>query len=216
MTSLLSHLLPYVLFVALGAIAGWLPPALEAWIDPLRVAAAGGALLFFWRRDAYTELKATPAQCKGAVFWALAAGLAAGLAWVPLAELSPWTLGSRGGFDGANATGLQWAARLAGTLLVVPFAEELLVRSLIPRYVDAGERPWRAHPVGQFSAMAFLISLAFFVFAHPEVLAAAVAGVLWTLLLMATRRLRDVILAHAVANGVLAIWVVWSGETSWW
>jgi len=217
MASTLSHALPYVLFVAIGAAGGYLPEAWAAWADPLRALAAGGALLVFARRGAYAELKVRETDARGALWLALLAGLAAGLAWVPLAEAVP-ALGGRGGFDADTAGPVLWAGRLLGSILVVPFAEELFVRSLVPRYVDGdgNEAGWTAHPVGVFSPMAFAVSVLFFTLTHPEWLAALVAGVLWTLLLMATRRMRDVVLAHAVANAVLAIWVIWTGEAQWW
>jgi CAAX prenyl protease-like protein len=111
---------------------------------------------------------------------------------------------------------VHWAARLLGSVVVVPLAEELFVRSCVPRYVDAGDRPWNELPIGRFSPLAVIISLACFTLSHPEWLAALVVGALFTLLLAATGRLRDAVLAHAVANATLAAVVIGTGDTQWW
>lgn len=212
----LPHLLPYLLFVALGAAAPYLPDGMARYADAARAVGAALALVYFAHRGAYPELRPCASRMRGAVFAALAAGLAAGLIWVPLAELVPGLPGSRSGFDAADAGPVQWIARLLGSIAVVPFAEELLVRSYVPRFVDAGERPWTEHPVGRFSPLAVAVSLSLFTISHPEWLSALVVGALFTLLLSATGRLRDVVLAHAVANAVLAGIVIATGETHWW
>ena len=90
------------------------------------------------------------------------------------------------------------------------------MRSLVPRFVDAGDGDWRERPVGVFTPLSFAISVGLFTVTHPEWLAALVTGVLWTLLLMRTRRLRDAVLAHAVANGALAAWFLATGDMRWW
>lgn len=223
MASVASHLLPYVIYVAPPALAESLPAAWRPWAGPAGVVLAAAALLVFARRGAYAELRATlrdgstttPAR---AAALAVAMGLAAAALWMPLAEIVP-RLGGRGGFDpgaaGDAARPALWAARLLGFVVVIPFAEELLVRSLLPRWTDAQDG-WAAHPVGAMSRTAVAVSLVFFAGTHPEWLAALVVGGLWTALVVRTGRLRDAVVAHVVANGALA--VVWAacGDTSWW
>ena len=123
-----------VLFVALGFASTALPPELAAWADPARAVLAGAALVVFARRGAYRELATRATGARGAALLAVLAGLVAGAAWVPLAELVP-ALGARGGFDAENATWVHWAGRLLGSLAVVPFAEELFVRDLVPAFL---------------------------------------------------------------------------------
>lgn len=213
-----SHVLPFVLFVAIGAAGAYLPDALRPWADPARAAAAGGALLWFARRGAYPELATVVTPARGASLLALGAGVAVGLLWIPLALVVP-SLGARGGFDGdaagPAAAPLLWAARLAGSVLVVPFAEELFVRSFVPRFTDAADA-WRERAVGTFTPLSAAVSAGLFTVCHPEWLAALVTAAVWTGLLARTRRLRDAVLAHAVANALLATWVVTTGDTRWW
>lgn len=215
-----SHALPYLLFVALGAAAEYLPAEVAPWVDPLRAVAVAAALWVFHRRGRYAELSAPPA-CRGATALALAAGLAVGLFWIPLTPDALPRFGDRTVFDpaaaGAGALPLLWAARLAGLVILVPLAEELFVRSLLPRWVDASQpgADWRTRPPGSFTALSAGISIAFFTATHPEWLAALLTAVLWTGLLWRTRRLRDAVLAHAVANAVLAAWVLTTGDLRW-
>jgi CAAX prenyl protease-like protein len=218
-TSGAAHVVPYVLFVAIGASAAVLPEPLRPWADPARAVAAAAALVFFARRGAYPDLAPAAPRRRGAGLLAVAAGVAAALLWMPLADLVP-PLGARGGFDpraagDGAAVALLWAGRLLGSLAVVPFAEELLVRSFVPRYVDAPDG-WSGRAVGSFTPASAAVSLALFTVSHPEWLAALAAGLLWTGLLAATGRLRDAVAAHAVANGLLAAWVVATGDTRWW
>lgn len=218
----MSHLLPYLLFVALGALAGYAPEPLRPWADPVRAAAAGAALLVFARRGAYPEIRTRETPFRGgggaARVLAVASGLGVAALWMPLADLVP-SLGSRGGFDanaaGAGSAWILWTARIAGSCLVVPFAEELFVRSALPRWVDDPDS-WRTRAIGIFTPMSAGVSLAFFAGTHPEWLSALAAGLLWTALLAATRRISDVILAHAVANAALAAWVLATNDTRWW
>ncbi|MCE9636077.1 MAG: CAAX prenyl protease-related protein [Planctomycetes bacterium] len=221
--SIASHLLPYVLYVAPPAAADIAPEAVRAWLGPAGVVFAAAALVVFARRGAYAELgptlrTATSFTAGRATALAIGMGLAAAALWMPLAEIVP-RLGSRGGFDpgaaGDAARPALWAARLLGFVVVIPFAEELLVRSLLPRWADAQD-DWAARPVGAMSRTAMAVSLVFFAGTHPEWLAALVVGGLWTALVVRTGRLRDAVTAHIVANGALA--VVWAacGDTSWW
>lgn len=220
---MLSHLVPYLLFVLPHSVGEmlplhWVSPPVRAWLDPLSVLLSGGALVWFARRGAYPELRRSPAP-RGSVLLALGAGLAVALLWMPLSLIVPSGVGERAGFNpylaGEASVPWLWAARILGAVVVVPFAEELMVRSLIPRWLDAMDA-WRARPIGAFTAMSAGGSIAFFTLSHPEWLAALVTAALWTGLVAKTRRLGDAVLAHAVANGLLAAAWIASGDTTWW
>ncbi len=212
MRALIPHCLPYLVYVAVGAIAGGSWP----WADAVRIVAVCAVLIAFARAGSYPELRPRPSAAH--VLLGVAAGLAAGAAWVPLAELvPPLTDDVRTGLDPAGNL-LFTSFRIAAMVLVVPFAEELFVRSALPRLVDAaGDEDWRGRAVGAFTRLSFVVSVAFFTFTHPaEWLAALATGVLWTALVAKTRNLRVVIVAHAVANAWVAAHVVVTGETQWW
>jgi CAAX prenyl protease-like protein len=219
--SSLSHLLPYVLFILLGLLGAELPDNWGPAMEPVRAIAVLGTVFWFFRRGAYPELAKSEARIPHATALAVAAGIAVGLLWPVLTSAVP-TLGEmgRGGFD-ANAYGAEWAwlllgGRLVASIVAVPFAEELLVRSLLPRWTDAGSGDWRAVAVGKFTPLSFAVSVGFFTLTHPEWLAALLTGLLWTFLLMKTGRLRDLVISHAVANAVLDAYVLLTGETMLW
>lgn len=211
MRSIVPHLLPYLAYVAIGAAAGGVCP----WADAVRVVAVLAALVAFARAGSYPELSVRPSPAH--VLLGVAAGLVAGAAWVPLAKLvPPLTQDVRTGLDPAGSLSLT-SLRIASMVLVIPFAEELVVRSFVPRIVDAGpDEDWRRRPVGAFSARSAVASVLLFALTHPEWLAALATGALWTALLARTRNLRVVVVAHAVANAWLAAHVVVTGETRWW
>jgi CAAX prenyl protease-like protein len=148
----------------------------------------------------------------------LLVGAAIAWAWVPLGELvPPLTTTSRTGLDPETASPWLLACRVLAMTLVVPFAEELLVRSAIPRYVDArAGQDWRTVPFGKLTILSAAVSIAFFTLTHPEWSAALVAGVVWTALLAWTRNLRVLVLSHAVANAGLAARVLAGGDERWW
>jgi CAAX prenyl protease-like protein len=55
-----------------------------------------------------------------------------------------------------------------------------------------------------------------FAFEHNQWLAGIVAGAAYSLLYMFQRGLWSAVLAHAVTNGVLGIWIVRSGMWTYW
>lgn len=219
---MLSHVLPYLLYVAPAGIAAFVPESLRPWLGPAGVAGAAAALVFHARRGAYPELRRTPAARPRAALLAVLSGLAVAAVWMPLSHLGERlgvNLGSRGGFDPAAAgdgfAPALWTFRVAGFVAVVPFAEELFVRSLVPRWTDAPD-DWRSRAVGAFTPLSAAVSIVFFTGTHPEVFAALATAALWTALLASTRRLTDCVVAHAVANAALAAAWIAAGDRSWW
>jgi CAAX prenyl protease-like protein len=172
-------------------------------------------MLVHWtRRRAYAELDASePAHVPLGVL----AGLAVGVLWVPLSTAVP-SIGetARTGLD-PHGSALFVFLRIFDMVVVVPFAEELMVRSAVPRFADAqGNEDWRARPVGAFTVVSLVASVGFFTLTHPEWLAAFATAVLWTAVLWKTRNLRPLVVAHAVANAWLAGHVLVTGESQWW
>ena len=155
MPSVASHALPFVVYVAIGVAADPLPAHLAPWTEPLRVVATALALVHFARRGAYGELAVRATPARAATLLAICAGIAGALLWLPLGRLVP-LFGSRGGFDLGSPLLL---FRVVGYVAVIPFAEELFVRSLVPRFVDAREpdQDWRARPVGAFTPLSFAV-----------------------------------------------------------
>jgi CAAX prenyl protease-like protein len=69
---------------------------------------------------------------------------------------------------------------------------------------------------GQFSAMAFWLVAAFSGLVHPEWLVAVVASAAYSWLLRRTGSLFATVMAHAVTNAALGIYVLLSHDWQYW
>lgn len=103
-------------------------------------------------------------------------------------------------------------ARLLGLVVLVPLAEELFWRGFLARWLKSPN--WEEVPLGEFSATSFGLVVLLFTLAHPEWFAAAAYCALLNLLLMWKRDLWNTIVAHAVSNLLLAIYVL--NTEAWW
>jgi hypothetical protein len=125
--------------------------------------------------------------------------------------------GNPSGFDPRSQGQIDWllvAIRIAGAALVVPVMEELFWRSFLMRWVDASD--FESAEPSQLSLKSFIVTVVLFGFEHNLWLAGIVAGAAYSLLYMRHRTLWSPILAHAVTNGLLGIWVVRTGNWSYW
>lgn len=103
------------------------------------------------------------------------------------------------------------AIRLVGLALVVPVMEEFFLRGFVMRFVQDAE--WWKVPFGVLTPMAIAVGTLLPVLTHPaEMLAAAVWFSLVTWLEYKTKTIWDCVLAHAVTNLLLGVWVISSGQ----
>lgn len=176
-----------------------------------------GALLWHWRA-AYRLDIAAPLGAKGCAV-AVAAGLLVLAAWVLPEELLP-QLGEPAGF---NPYGFGWppaatigliAVRLTGAAVVVPVMEELFWRSFILRY--AVNPDFRSVPLGTFTWFSFAVVVVLFALEHHRVVPGLFAGIVYTGLVVAQKNLRGPILAHAVTNLGLGVYVLATAGWHFW
>jgi CAAX prenyl protease-like protein len=73
-------------------------------------------------------------------------------------------------------------------------------------------------PFGQFSWLSFGIVTVAFTFSHsrPDWLAAFVAGALYNLVAYRTQSLASCVLAHAVTNLFLGLWIMQTQQWGFW
>ena len=102
--------------------------------------------------------------------------------------------------------------RIFGLAIVVPLAEELFWRGFLLRWLI--DPDWERVPVGQYTFASCAIVTLMFTMAHPEWLAAAVYCLLINGLLYWKRDIWQCIIAHAVSNFLLAIYVL--AFKAWW
>jgi len=107
------------------------------------------------------------------------------------------------------------AVRIAGSALVVPVIEELFWRGWLMRWVM--ERDWQKVPLGTYRASSFWLVALMFASEHgPYWEVGLVAGVIYNWWLVRTKSLGDCVLAHAVTNLALGIYVVAAGQWQYW
>ena len=212
---------PFAAFMLLLAARGAVP-ADNAWgLDPrwlygATVLVVGGLLAWFWREYGELVRQALPSPTEGLL--AVAVGLVVFVLWIQL-DAAWMRIGEpSAGFVPLDAAGQPvWplvAVRWVGASLVVPVMEELFWRSFLMRWI---ERPQFESVLPQrVGIKAVVLSTFVFMLAHTLWLAAIVAGLAYAWLYVRTGKLWVPIVAHAVTNGALGVWVVMTGKWAFW
>jgi exosortase E/protease (VPEID-CTERM system) len=144
------------------------------------------------------------------------AGLLCGVGWVAFAV---WTRDPTAEApQPPQLAGLAWVAwvafRVAGSAIVVPVVEELAFRGyLLRRIID---REFSKVPYTQRHWLALALSSAAFGALHSLWVAGIAAGALFALVVWRRGRLADGVLAHMVANAVVAAYVLIWGDWALW
>jgi CAAX prenyl protease-like protein len=215
----LVRVAPFALFMLLLFVRGALPTeggsAIDArWIYGGSVVLVGGLLAWFWRD--YGELTRQTLPTLKELALAVVVGLAVFVLWI---HLDDFRIGdATATFTPVDAQGrLDWpliAVRWIGATLLVPVMEELFWRSFLMRWIDRPQ--FETVLPQQVTAKAILLSTFVFVLAHTLWLAAILAGLAYAVLFVRTGKLWVPIVAHAVTNGALGIWVVYTGNWAFW
>lgn len=129
-------------------------------------------------------------------------------------------LGRRPGFNPLEQLkdNPQWAygflaIRFFGLVVVVSIIEEFFLRGFLMRYVM--DVDWPLIPFACVNQLALLVGTAFPMLMHPgELIAAAVWFSMVTWLMLRTKNIWDCVIAHAVTNLLMGLWVLYSGD--WW
>lgn len=183
---------------------------------PMRALLAGLVLLLFKPR--YDELRLNDLGMLRSTAVSIITGIVVFLLWITM----DWpfaTLGTPHGFDPAVfnnrlVTALLITSRLAGAVIIVPVMEELFWRSFLLRYIIHAD--FRRISIGQFSLPAFVLTTILFGLEHNLYLAGMAAGAAYTLLLYYTKSIAHCILAHAVTNCALGVYVLSTGQWRFW
>ena len=104
--------------------------------------------------------------------------------------------------------------RISGAALIVPPMEELFWRSLVMRWVD--QRDFLACPAASVTLRALVFSSVAFGVEHPLWFAGVLAGLVYGGLYRMSGSLWVAIVAHAVTNLALGIWVVGGAHWDFW
>lgn len=232
----LPFVLPWAVYMVLGtleprpaasdAATGWLSIDYRFYpiVYSVKILGTLGAML--WMLPDYKKF---PLRVS---FWAPLVGLVGIGVWVGLCAIHleqrclpamhlGWLveLGRRDAYDPFRemATLSPWCARsflcirFFGLVVVVPLIEEFFLRGfLMPQCIGAD---WRRIPFGAVNREALLLSIAYGILTHPaELVAAAAWFALVTWLMARTRNIWDCVVAHALTNLFLGVYVVASGD----
>jgi hypothetical protein len=201
-------------FLALTYLESQLPD-LYVWLYITKVCVVAG-LLFAFRstlRDIVAEGRV--------ILPAVLVGLAVFAEWVWIDKLIPYPhLGARTGYNPFTAIAdpavrsLFLAFRFLGLVALVPVMEELFWRSFLLRFVT--DQDWERVPIGTFTWGAFAIVAGLFGLAHPEWLVAVIAAAAYGLLLWRTKSVFACVIAHAVTNLALGVYVIATKDWVYW
>lgn len=162
----------------------------------------------------------------------LAVGLVGGALWIVLCKLhleqrllaplglgAVLDLGRRPGFnpmaemDDKSLAYAFLAVRFLGLVVIVPIIEEFFLRGFLMRYIMNVD--WPLIPFAVVDRLALITGTAFPMLMHTgELFAAAAWFSLVTWLMLRTRSVWECIVAHAVTNLMIGLWVLYSGD--WW
>jgi len=220
MSPVVVRSLPFGLYIALLAVEGVLPQlgVSEAgllWLYPLKAVLVALALAVLWSR--FSELHHSWPGARGLLAPALL-GAVVFLLWINLNE--GWVvLGERGqGYiplDGEGRTDwLLVGFRIAGAALVVPLMEELFWRSFLQRWLQ--EQAFLSLAPAAVGGRALITASALFAVEHSQWLAGLLAGLVYGGLYIRTGTLWSPVVAHAVTNGLLGVYVVATGAWYYW
>ena len=217
----LARCVPFAVFMLLLALRGAVPSdgswGMDArWIYAAAVLVVGALLAWYWREFGELVRQTLPSVAEAAV--AVVVGLVVFALWIRLD--APWMQLAEPAatFVPVDANGRPlWpliVVRWIGASLIVPVMEELFWRSFLMRWIRSPR--FEAVPPQQVGLKAIVLSTFVFMLAHTLWLAAVVAGLAYALLYVRTGKLWAPIIAHAVTNGALGIWVVATGRWSFW
>ncbi len=218
---LLPYFAPYAAYVLIANLADSLPREVDYVIRIIVTA----SLLFYFRKR-YQPLTG-PLSPARSILIGIGAGMLGALLWAAL------ILPFKGNIEGEALSMTAFLARLVAAVLVVPLVEELLCRGYILGVVTQWQEARRAgskravaevldnrsiHTItpGAATALAVIVSSAAFMLGHapPQWLAAFGYGASMAGLWIVRRDLLTPIVAHAVTNLALYVYVFRSGE--WW
>lgn len=230
----IALLAPLVVFFALGSFVDFESKHQPGGVDGTaflylviaRTIAMGLLIIVFWR----LYLKDFSFQVD---HWGLIAGTIGGAVWIGLCAIgiesklltllgqSPNLLGERSGvnpwevYADVGTRNLFLCFRFALLVITIPIAEELFLRGFFMRYIDSTN--WQELKLSDIGTTGLVAGTVYAMASHPsEILAAATWFSLITLLMVRTNKFWNCVLAHAVTNLILGIYLCMTGNWHLW
>ncbi len=213
-----SPMLLFILLLGLGSAlktpgaATW-RAAPEFWIYPLQTLLCAALLFYFWRDYEFHPLRRP--------LFTLGIALFVFVLWIAPQQFfgaAPRVVGFNPDAL-APQPALYWATlllRFLRLVVVVPLVEEIFWRGFLLRYLIS-ER-FETIAFGTFSWLSFAVVTLAFCFSHSmaDWPAALITGALYNGIAYRTRSLTSCILAHAITNLALGLWIVATKQWGFW
>lgn len=217
--SALPYVVPFGMFFVLLMAAPYLSPVLGQWEFPLRSLLLAATLFIFSRHVISFRVEFPLAT--------VALGVGVFLIWIAPDVLIPgyrqhWLF--QNSITGQISSSvdpsfrnnpLVLATRSLRAIILVPILEELFWRAWLLRWL-INPNFWQV-PLGAFTWSSMLISAALFGSEHgPFWEVGIAAGLIYNWWMVRTKSLGDLILAHAVTNACLSLYVIAFGKWEYW
>lgn len=204
-----AYLVPLLALLALGQVAGLFTFTFDV-LYPLQIVGAG--LVLWAYRGTYGKLFSRPDV------ETLGYGLLGYLIWIAIAPVTgpdPSSPAARTLASAPMLGALVWIAfRVAGSSLVVPFAEELAFRGYLLRRLTATE--FDRASLTRLAWMPLAVSSLVFGAMHEHWVAATLVGVVYACAQARRGRVGDAIWAHGTSNALIAVDVLALGNWHHW
>lgn len=215
--ALWAFTLPFALFIIFqavpGLLKGWMS-APEQWVYPLQTAACAAALAWYWGE--YPQ-KGT---ARGLAFGGLI-GVVVLAVWIAPQAVFHAAPRVEAGFNPEPLRGTGWyvasvGARFVRLAVVVPLLEEIFWRGFLLRYLVREQ--FADVPFGTYTHVSFWGVTLGFMLEHQmaDWPGALVAGALYNLVAVRTRSLPACVLAHAVTNLLLGVYIMQTKQWGFW
>jgi CAAX prenyl protease-like protein len=209
----LGYVAPFVAYIAFLVVP--LPPE---WMFPVRFVLVAALILLFSRP--YLSLRTSAALAS------IAIGVAVFAIWIGPDLLfhyrHHWLF--ENSILGKPASSLDprlrqdaffLTVRILSSVVLVPILEELFWRGWLMRWLV--DTDFLKVPLGAYNAKAFWIVAILFASEHGSYWEVGLlAGIVYNWWIVRTKTLADCILAHAVTNGALALYVLVAGQWQYW
>jgi CAAX prenyl protease-like protein len=211
-----ARVVPYVVILLLTFVQDGFEGSTRYWMYLAKMIVSAWCI---WQvRDLVPEVR-------WAISWeAVVVGVAICAVWVgldpyyPKIELlfktgHPWNPFEQ--FGKGSAMGWSfWAVRTFGSAIVVPPIEEAFFRSFVYRYFVRTD--FQTMPLNRFHPMSFVVTALLFGLVHYQWLGGVICGMAFQWLVIRKNRLGDAMMAHAITNFLLGVWIVWKGDWKFW